>query len=137
LRRQQDGEAVGENAYSTDDATTTPFRINFPPPHTTIAACRRVVESFGKVITDVFSDGARLLNVESLLQDVTDDEIKFIREAHAFGEMSSSLFSHLANSITCEAEHAARLHLSGFHTQEMEMLLSTCNQDRVSVRFSW
>ena len=135
MRRQQDDEAVRENAYSTDDATTS-FRIHLPPPHTTIAACRRVVESFGRVITDVFSDGARLLNVESLLQDVTDDEIKFIREAHAFGEMSSSLFSHLVDSITCDAEHAARLHLSGFHTQEMEIVLSTCNQDWVSVCFA-
>jgi hypothetical protein len=135
LQRQQDDGAVEENAYSTDDATT-PCRINFPPPHTTIAACRRMVESFGRVIDDIFSDGARLWNVESLLQNVTDAEIKFIREAHAFGEMSSSLFSHLVDSITCEAEHAARLHLSGFHTQEMEMLLSTCTQDRVSVCFA-
>jgi hypothetical protein len=113
-----------------------PYYINFPPPQKSIAICRGVVESFGKVIADVFPDDVRRWNVESLLEDVTDIEIESIREAHAFSKTSSSLFSLLVGCITCEAEHVARLHLSGFHTRQMKMLLGTGERDWISACFT-
>ncbi|KAJ4328353.1 hypothetical protein N0V84_001224 [Fusarium piperis] len=99
--------------------------IEFPPQGKTIAQCRGTIESFGKVIADVFPDAVRRWNVESRLEEVTDAEIESINEADAFSKTSSSLFRHLVSCITCEAEHVARLHLSGFPTQRLEMLLGT------------
>ena len=160
MRPQHDDKAVEENVYGTDDLKTStaereqlatpdttvliseqttqfgPYYINFPPPGKTVATCRGVVESFEKDIAGIFPDDVRRWNAESLLDDVTDAEIEFIKEAHAFGKTSSSLFSLLIGCTSCEAKRIARLHLSGFCTRQMEMLLSTCDQGWISVHFT-
>jgi hypothetical protein len=162
LRRQHDNKAVGEDACGTDDPKTstdeqsaTPDStallekqmsllrlgkvasyINFPPPQKTVATCRYAVESFGKAIADVFPDAVGRWNVESRLEEVTDAEIESIREAYAFSKASSSLFRLLVGCITCEAEHVARLHLSGFHTRQLEMLLGTGEHDWIPACFT-
>jgi hypothetical protein len=134
--------AVSEITALTENQTlpleTSKFTsyVNFPPPQKNIATCRSVVESFGKAIADIFPDAVRRWNVESLLDEVTEAEIESIRDADAFCKASSSLFSLLHGCITCEAEHIATLHLSGFHTRQMEMLLGTGEHDWIPARFA-
>ncbi|RYP66887.1 hypothetical protein DL771_007544 [Monosporascus sp. 5C6A] len=161
LRRQHGNKAVEDDACgtdglktSTDEQSTTSDTallgkqtsllrlgkvtsyINFPPPQKTVATCRYAVESFEKVIADVFPTAVGRWNVESLLEDVTDAEIEFIEETYAFGKASSSLFRLLVDSITCEAKHVARLHLSGFLTPQLEMLLGTGEHDWIPACFT-
>ena len=109
--------------------------INFPPLRN-IAIYRNKVEGFGKVVSDIFSDAVGRKNVESLLEEVTDAEIGAIREADTFRKASSSLFRSLVKCITCEAEHFARLHLSGFCTGQLEMLLGTSEHDWMPASFT-
>jgi hypothetical protein len=110
--------------------------INFPPPPPKAAICRHTVESFGKVVSDVFPDVVGRWNIESLLEEVSNAEIEAIREADDFSKASSSLFQLLVSCITCEAEHVARLHLSGFCTGQLEMLLGTGEHDWIPACFT-
>jgi hypothetical protein len=109
--------------------------ISFPPL-LKAALCRHTVESFGKVVSYVFPDTMGRWNGESLLEEVTNAEIEAIREADAFSKASSSLFHLLVGCITCEAEHIARLHLSGFCTGQLEMLLGTGEHDWIPASFT-
>ena len=112
------------------------FRINFPPPQR-IAICRHTVESFGKVLNDIFPDAVGGWDVDSLLgEEVTDADIEFIREAYTFGKASSSLFSLLVGRIACEAEHIAKLHLSGFYTAQLEMVMGAGEHDWILACFT-
>lgn len=118
-------------------STLDKFRcyVTFPPPQTTISKCRSTVEGFLKVVRDVFSNEVRQWNAESLLQEVTKIEVDVIKDASEFSRASSSLFQLLIGCITCEAEHVARLHLSGFHTGQLEMLLGTSEHDWIPASF--
>lgn len=109
--------------------------INFPPPQKTVIACQRLVESFGQVIDDIFAGEAKKWNAESLLQEITKEEVNSIQKAHEFSRESSSLFQLLVSSITCDTKHTARLHLSGFRTTQLEMLLGTCDDDWIYTSF--
>ncbi|OPB42086.1 hypothetical protein A0O28_0032030 [Trichoderma guizhouense] len=121
----------------TPASTLDKFRcyVTFPPPQMAISKCRSIVESFLKVVRDVFSNEVRQWNAESLLREVTKIEIDSIRDASEFSRASSSLFQLLIGCITCEAEHVARLHLSGFYTGQLEMLLGTGEHDWMPASF--
>ncbi|RFU75778.1 hypothetical protein TARUN_6537 [Trichoderma arundinaceum] len=110
--------------------------VEFPPPGKTTAACRRLFESFRSTIMDIFPDGIRWWNAGSQLQEITDHEIDSIKDAYEFSKISSSLFRLLVSRITCEAKHVARLHLSGFHTGQLEMLLGTSDDDWIPASFT-
>ncbi|KAH7218858.1 hypothetical protein DER44DRAFT_846806 [Fusarium oxysporum] len=146
--RQQYDKAIKKDACGVDDPETAAdgrslFRrseitayIEFPPQGTTIALCRDTIESFGKVVADVFPDTVGRWNVESRLEEVTDAEIESIKDADAFSKTSSWLFRLLVSCITCKAEHIARLHLSGFPTPRLEMLLGTDKHDWIPAIFT-
>lgn len=122
--------------YMKGEALFGSYNINFPPPQKTIGMCRGIVESFGKAVAEVFPNDTRRYTPESQLGDITDAELDYLREAHAFSKISSSLFSLLIKCITCQAEHFARLHLFGFHKRQMEILLGTGEQGWVSACFT-
>ncbi|KFY82286.1 hypothetical protein V498_08628 [Pseudogymnoascus sp. VKM F-4517 (FW-2822)] len=109
--------------------------ISFPPL-LRVSLCRHTVESFGKAVSYVFPDTMGQWSGASLLEEVTNTEIEAIREADAFSKASSSLFQLLVGCITCEAEHIATLHLSGFCTGQLEMLLGTGEHDWIPASFT-
>lgn len=115
-------------------AELTPY-ISFPSL-LRVALCRHTVESFGKVVSYIFPDTVGQWSGEILLEEVTNAEIEAIREADAFSKASSSLFQLLVGCITCEAEHIATLHLSGFCTGQLEMLLGTGEHDWIPASFT-
>lgn len=87
-------------------------------------------------ITDIFPGAEGRWSVESQLAEITDVDLDIIKEASAFSKSSSSLFRLLIDCITCDAAHVANLHLSGFKTQQWEMLLGTGENDWMPARFS-
>lgn len=151
---QKDAYGTGNHKASTDEhpktsdstallgkqlpvlglAELTPY-ISFPPL-LRVALCRHTVESFGKVVSYIFPDTVGQWSGEILLEEVTDAEIEAITEADAFSKASSSLFQLLVGCITCEAEHIATLHLSGFCTGQLEMLLGTGEHDWIPASFT-
>ncbi|UKZ92453.1 uncharacterized protein TrAFT101_007408 [Trichoderma asperellum] len=111
--------------------------IKFPPPGKTIADCQGVIERFKQAVYDISRDEATEWDAESQLQKVTKEEESFIKDTHDFNTASSSLFKLLVERIGCNAEHTARLHLSGFRTTQLEMFLKTCHKDEVWIPASF
>jgi len=119
--------------------------IQFPPPNMSISTCRVKIGGLVDTIADIFPDAQGRWSIEGQLAEFADSELDIVKDAYTFSKSSSSLFHLLVDSITCDAAHVARLHLSGFNTQRWEMLLGTgednwipaCFNMYASICFSW
>ncbi|KAI1740736.1 hypothetical protein F4680DRAFT_465012 [Xylaria scruposa] len=101
-------------------------RLQFTTSHTAIKACREHLRKFEEELYSVAQDTQSRWDIEIDLEEYTAAEIRAIKDAHEFCMASSSLFAQLVASIACQEDHLARLHLSGFQSGLVEMLLCKC-----------
>ena len=130
-----DSTALLEKLLPVPELANITSYISFPPPRKA-ASYHCTVKEFGRVVSCIFPDTVRRWSDEILSEGVTHAEEEVIKKTHAFSKDPSSLFQLLVGCITCEAEHIGRLHLSGFCTGELEMLLGTGENDWIPASFT-
>jgi hypothetical protein len=101
-------------------------RIQFPKDPKSIASCRRTAEEFGQVFNRVFSKSNGKWKSQNQIRDFSDADIAIIESAHGFSASCSSLFAHMAKATACGGTHKAKVHLSGFERQQLNIMLETC-----------
>jgi hypothetical protein len=108
--------------------------IQFPKAAKEIQSLRWAVTSFGMAINKIQDDSAASGVMEA---QYSPQEIETIETAYAFSSTCTSLFTRMVNSIKCGTHHEARLHLTGFKKDQLEMTIGTCQgTDRISAVFT-
>ncbi|KAH7218860.1 hypothetical protein DER44DRAFT_846810 [Fusarium oxysporum] len=100
--------------------------VHFPISGAQIRACREHLEKFSNTISAIFHETPGRWNVDSQLEVYTSAEFVAIQEARQFCLKSSSLFTELVKSVVCGRDHVAWLHLSGFGSGLLELLVCKC-----------
>ncbi|KAJ2981443.1 hypothetical protein NUW58_g6689 [Xylaria curta] len=117
----------GLNALRSLPTQATSTSARFLMSHTAIKASLEQLKKFEGVVRSVMQNVPGSWDIKTDLEYYTDAEINAIREADKFCMASSLLFNHLVASIAaCQGNHLARLHLSGFQSGLVEMLLCKC-----------
>ncbi|KAI0198197.1 hypothetical protein F4808DRAFT_436847 [Astrocystis sublimbata] len=108
--------------------TQDTMSLMLPLSHAVTNRCRDHLRRLENVLLSVVDDAPSRWNIEVDLEDYTAAEIEAINDAHQFCAASSTLFAQLTASVACQEEHLARLHLSGFQSGLIEMLLCKCKE---------
>jgi hypothetical protein len=102
-------------------------RIQFPTDSKSIGSCRRTAEKFGQVFDRVFSKNHGKWKSQDQARNFKDTDVAIVKSAHEFSTSSTSLFTHMTKDTVCGKMHEAKVHLSGFEKQQLNVILKKCH----------
>lgn len=115
---------------STETVNTAIQSPRFAPD--TIRQLGKLANDLGKTAEKYSDEDSRPIGT-----GYTEDEIRIIREAHTLSQDASAILQLLDKAIKCHNNPRALLHVPGFSSQELEMLVSTCQEENwISASFA-
>ncbi|KAI3322337.1 hypothetical protein HD806DRAFT_122430 [Xylariaceae sp. AK1471] len=124
-----DTESSRDKRYShTSVARVAASYIRFPRDAVKIGSCRRIVSRFGMVLDKLLGDSVGSWTMETQTLDCTPQDVEVIKYAHSFASTCKSLFDQMMICAECGTPHRAKLHLSGFRRDQLEMSIGTCQE---------
>ncbi|KAB5585497.1 hypothetical protein GE09DRAFT_28940 [Coniochaeta sp. 2T2.1] len=118
-------ESSWRRRYSASSVAQAASFIQFPNDVAKIESCRRTVSRFGMALDRTLDSGVSWA-MEPQTLDYTPQDLEAIQHAHDFATTCTSLFTQMVEGVKCETPHQAKLHLSGFKQDQLQMRIRTC-----------
>ncbi|KAK4195218.1 subtilisin-like protein [Triangularia verruculosa] len=123
--------------YSSQLVAHAASFIRFPQNATRIESCRRFISRFGTALDRTLYNSSVSCTMETQTLVYTPQDLEAIQRAQDFASTCTSLFSQMVDSVQCGTPHQAKLHLSGFKEDQLQMHIRTCNEtDWISTVFT-
>lgn len=130
-------ELTWSRRYSPTLVTHVSCFIRFPQNAAKIESCRRTISRFGTALDRILDNSALSWLLETQMLDYRPRDLEAIQHAHDFASTCTSLFSQMVDAIKCGPPHQAKLHLSGFKQDQLQMNIRTCKgADWISAVFT-
>jgi hypothetical protein len=111
--------------------------IRFPENAARIESCRRIISRFGTALDRTLDNSSVSWTMETQTLVYTSQDLEAIQRAQDFASTCTSLFSQMVDGAKCGTPHQAKLHLSGFKQDQLQMHIRTCKEtDWISTVFT-
>ncbi|KAF6810480.1 pfs domain-containing protein [Colletotrichum sojae] len=107
--------------------------VNFPRDAPRIESCQRSAAQFYVALKNLDPSTKSFQAVTQY----TPRDVDALKHAHGFASTCTSLFSQMVGGNMCATPYRAKLHLSGFKEEQLEMSIETCGKmDWISAIFT-